>query len=58
MIYFVHQELKNTKVFGALVGGYSLEERMRCVREVIKRPVDGKILLLWDEIYLKPSWYS
>ncbi|XP_072901833.1 queuine tRNA-ribosyltransferase accessory subunit 2 isoform X1 [Hemitrygon akajei] len=43
----VHQnseDLKNTEIIGAVEGGDILEERLRSVRETMKRPVGGFLL--------------
>ena len=38
------QNLKDTTILGVIVGGDSLEERNRSVRETVKRPVGGFVL--------------
>ena len=36
------QHLKQSCIFGAIVGGYNERERLRCVKETIEKPVDGE----------------
>lgn len=36
-----NQVFSETSIFGSIVGGFSEEERVRCAKETIKRPVHG-----------------
>ena len=41
-VFSLFQHLKQSCIFGAIVGGYNERERLRCVKETINKPVDGE----------------
>ena len=47
------QHLKQSSIFGVIVGGYNEGERLRCVKETIEKTVDGEKIgaLTLDRIF-------
>lgn len=42
--YTKSKRMCNSKLFGCIVGGYHLEERLRCTHETVARNVDGFVI--------------